>query len=211
MTILSSAQAIIKGRLGNFTSTSLDAPIITEMAQAQTVMEEGDFKPWFLLTESSTALNAINEERLPVPTDFIMEWEEGALSWKEQTATVWIDLTKEDYDFLRGRYDPTGSPKGYALAGENFLIVPEPIAIYNWKMRYYAKQPANANPTDENVWLKYASDWLIAETGLIIANSYVRDKKAADQFAAQKSEAKARLEKHNVAKAEANRERMMGE
>jgi len=208
---LQSAQALIKGRLGNLSSTVLDAHIVSEMNAAQEKLEAGDFKPWFLLSERSTAISIASEERLPVPTDFILEWEEGCLSWKEQTATKYTLLVKEDYDFLVGRYSVAGSPKGYALANDNFLIVPTPIAVYDWRMRYYAKQAKNLLPADENNWLKEASDWLIAETGLILANNYVRDKVAAQGFLAMRTEAKARLRDHDVARLEANRERMMGE
>lgn len=213
--LLSEAQAVLKGRLGNYSSTALDAAIITEMNLAQRdLMEQGKFKPWFLLTESSTAVNTVDEERLSVPLDFITEWEEGALKWKEQTESVYIDLEKDDYDFLRARYhraDTQGSPKGYALANDNFLIVPVPTKVYDWKMRYYAHQPPNLVPGDENAWLKNAASWLIAETGIIIANNYVRDKMAAQGFLAMKTEAMARLRDHDVGRAEANRERMMGE
>ena len=209
---LDDAVQMIKYRLGNFNSTAMDAAIIAEMNQVQsTTLEGGDFQPWFMLTESSSAQTTANEERLQVPENFIMEWEEGALWYKETTATAWKPLPKEDYDFLRGRYAAEGAPKGYAEAGLYFLLVPQPILVYDVKMRYYANQPANVNGTDENVWLKYASDWLIAETGLIIANNYVHNKSAAEGFVVLAKSAKARIEKLNVAKQEANRERMMGE
>lgn len=210
--IVSAAQDLIKGRLGNFTSSALDTMILNEMNHAQQfILEGGDFHPWFLLTETSDALATADDERLPVPDDFIIEWEEGCLSWKETTASVYTCIEKDDYDFLQGRYGLAGNPKGYSLAGDNFLIVPQPTQILNWRMRYFAKQPLSVNSGDENVWLKNAGDWLVAEAGLVMANNYVRDKVAAAGFLAMRTEARARLRDLDVAKAEANRERMMGE
>lgn len=209
----SEAVAIIKGRCSNYSSSTIDALIVTEMNARQKALEGGDFRPWFLLTESASTTNTASDERIPMPSDFIMEWEEGSMQYKLSTETEWSDLAKDDYDFLRERYGETaGAPKGYSEAGENFLIVPPPLYAYSWKMRYYAHQAANTlSPDSENNWLKYASDWLIAETGVIIASQYLNNKAAADAFSIQKSEAKARVEKLTVAKLEANRERMMGE
>jgi len=147
-----------------------------------------------------------------VPTDFLNEWEEGTLYWKLTTATKYTRLNKDDYDYLTDLYSTgTDGPRGYALAGDYFLIVPEPTVVYDWKMRYFAHQPINVADDDENKWLKYAANWLIAETGLVIATNYLNNDKAASAFEAWRREAKRRLEKFNIAREEANRERMMGE
>ena len=92
-----------------------------------------------------------------------------------------------------------------------FLLVPLPSEVYDLKMRYYAHQPENVNDTDENVWLKHAADWLISETGIVIANNYLSNDRAAQGFNAMRGEAKARIEKLNTAREEANNERVMGE
>lgn len=207
----SNAISLLKGRLSNYQSTVIDQVCKDEMNQVQINLEQGDFQPWFLLTEGAEADNLVDDERLPVPADFIMEWEEGGLRYKATTATVWTELQKEDYDYLRVKYPTADIPRGYAEAGLNFIIVPTPTVVYNWRMRYYAHQPANVGDTDENAWLKYASDWLINETGMIIANNYLGNKTATEGFVAMARSAKARLEKLTVAKLEANRERMMGE
>ncbi len=209
----SNAVSIVKGRLSNYQSTVIDQAIKDEMNLTQRNLEQEDFQPWFLVTESATAQNSVGEERLSVPSDFLMEWEEGALQWKKTTDTLYTDLDKEDYDYLRENYyeGTNGTPKGYAEAGEYFLIVPPPLEVYDWKMRYYAHIAENVDDTDENVWLKHAAEWLISETGLVLAGSYLNNKLAIASFDAQRQRAKARIEKLTVAKAEANRERMMGE
>lgn len=206
------AISLLKGRLSNYQSIQIEQTLKDEMNNTQFFLEQEDFIPWFLLTESSTAQNTALEERLPVPNDFIMEWEEGALQWKKTTETVYQVVNKEDYDYLKKNFSQVdGTPKGYAEAGEYFLIVPPPTDVYDWKMRYFQHQPINVDDEDENVWLKHAGEWLISETGRVIAESYLNNKMATAAFVSASGRAKTRIEKLNVAKAEANRERMMGE
>lgn len=206
------AISLLKGRLHNYQSTVIDDTLKAEMNAKQYEMEQEDFMPWFLLTESATAQSLLEDERLPVPQDFIQEWEEGCLAYKLPTEAKYSHLDKDDYDYLRHLYEcADGRPRGYALAGEYFLLVPRPIIAYDWRMRYYAHQPLNVNPDDENMWLKHAANWLVAETGLVVANNYLNNATAAQGFDAWRQEAKSRIEKFNVAREEANRERMMGE
>lgn len=208
----SEAVTLLKGRLSNFQSTAADAVIKSEMNAKQFALEQSDFKPWFLFTEKATAQNTALEERLPVPDDFIEEWEEGALYWKKTSESVYTPLGKDDYDYLIKTYTAaSGTPKGYELAGDYFLIVPVPLEIYDWRMRYYAHQATNIDDGDENKWLKHAGEWLIAETGLVIANNYLNNDRAAKGFDVMRREAKARIEKLDTSRREANRERIQGE
>ena len=46
---------------------------------------------------------------------------------------------------------------------------------------------------------------------MVVANNYLNNATAAQGFDAWRREAKSRIEKFNVAREEANRERMMGE
>lgn len=208
----STAISLLKGRLSNYQSTVIEPTLKTEMNARQFMLEQEDFKPWFLLSESATTQTTALEERMEVPDDFIMEWEKGALEWKLTTESIWKPLEKDDYDYLRKVYtDVSGSPSGYDLAGKYFLLVPAPNVVYDLKMRYYAHQPENVNDTDENAWLKYAAEWLIAETGIVVANNYLSNDRAAQGFNAMRVEAKARIERLNTAREEANNERIMGD
>ncbi len=210
------AVSLCKGRLSNFQSTLIDQTIKDEMNAAQFRLEQEplDPMPWFLLTESATIQNVAEEPRIALPSDFILEWEEGALEWKLTTAaaSAYKVVGKEDYDYLKKTYtDATGTPEGYSLAGLYFLIVPAPAAIYDWRMRYYAHQAINVNGTDENLWLKHAGEWLIAETGHFIAEAYLNNKNAMAFFDKQRIRQRDHIANLTLAMLEANRERMMGE
>lgn len=63
---------------------------------------------------------------------------------------------------------------------------------------------------NENAWLKYVPDLLIAKTGLIIAGEYLKDTDLVTLFGAQQERAVKRLANFETAREEANRSRRMG-
>jgi len=63
----------------------------------------------------------------------------------------------------------------------------------------------------ENAWTKYASDWYMAELGLLLATFYTRDADAVTGFQAAVQRAKSRVYVETVARAEANANRVMGD
>src|SRR5262249_7891893 len=147
----------------------------------------GSFLPWFLETEVSSILTTINEERVPLPTDFLGEVEQDALWYYNPTAATssppvnpWIQLRKDDLDFLRGDQVGSGPPQMYAFQGKYFRIFPLPDMTYTLKMIYYA-QDAVISLTTENKWLKNIPWLLIGDAGSQLAIS-LRDDKAFNFF-----------------------------
>lgn len=207
--IRSEAVALIAARLGN--RTDLNNSIITEMKLMQSTLEAGEFTPWFLLTEFSTITGSPGEERIPVPADFILEYEHGTL-WiydASDTADPWKELTKDDYDALKAAKTGSTRPTSYALVGQNFRVLPVPDAAYTYKMIYYANAQALSSDI-ENAWLKYAADWLITETGAKMA-PYLGMGEAAATFRADALIAKNRVLKLHEAREHANREYKRGD
>ncbi len=212
------AVARIKSRLQRSTDTALDTSIINEMQFVQQyILEEGSFLPWFLLTDYTDAgfITVANTETVAVPTNFLREAEEGAL-WIDNSAddpdAPWVEVPKDDYDALRNSslYDGTGKPKRFALVGNNLYLKKTPDAAYLLRMLAFFKDTV-LSTNIENNWLKYAADWVIAETGVIMALNYIRDDIMTQAFAAQAGRARNRVHIENEARAHANRNYQMGD
>lgn len=125
------AVAIIQQQLG-FRS-DLTSTIITTMKLAQDQLELGPTLPWFLLSERSFNLTTVDDQRVPVPLDFLQEYEESALIFVK-SADEEIILGKRDLDKLLKDFpaglpeddNQTREPQFYALRGTYFIIFPVP-------------------------------------------------------------------------------------
>lgn len=210
--LFETAVSILKLRLGNNTLATLDDLIKAEMQIAQeTILEGGDFLPWFLWKEDDTLVTVASTRALTLPTDFLLEADEGAL-YRFETAgddTTLVEMKKEEYDVLIGTYNTEATPTHYAMIGESFSMFPKPDTIYTMRLHYYGTATA-LTTGQENSWLKYASDWLIAETGLIIAGQYLQSEKMVQLFAGQAAKARERVMTRHTAMMEANMIHVMG-
>lgn len=181
----------IQRRLGM--RTDLAAAILEELQDAQVKFERGIqlpsggiFLPWFLRSEQAEALTEINEQRVPVPSDFLREIDDEVGLWyynadADTEDEQWTRLEKNGLDFLRVNLPGTGSPKGYCLDGVYFRIFPTPDAVYSLKMIYYAADATLTDADGTNKWLTYAPYLFIGEAGYEIAAS-TRDDKAVAYF-----------------------------
>lgn len=197
------AVTIVKRRLARFNDSVMTDYIITEMQAAQQRLEGRPEPPWFLITESAYTTTSANEERIAVPTDFLMEVEGDAL-WIEDTDGVRTVLKKDDYDSIRTLYSEPGTPKRYALLGNYFRLRPAPDAGYTLHMIYYGSDDV-LSTNMENQWLKYMPEILIAETGFVIASQYIMNAAAAAKFASDVQVATGQLRAMNQARLDANR------
>ena len=174
------AVTIIQQQLGF--RTDLTASIITTMKLAQQQLEVGPTLPWFLLSEKSFILTAAEEERVPVPTEFIEEYEESALVYvPDDTTAEHVILGKRDLDTLLKEFssvnDPaiTREPQFYAIRGVYFILFPTPDDIYRIQMTYY-KKGLSLDTNIENVWLKHIPYLLIGKTGGMLPAPIKTDK-----------------------------------
>jgi len=208
---------ILLGRLGNRKSDTLKQAIIDEMVFAQeNLLEGGVDLPWFLLSENATNSTQVNEERFPLPLDFLLEWEDGGLYLQNDDGTETL-LYREDWDVIKSQASLVGAgkPTYYDIVGLYYLLRKVPDAVYAIKQRYYQKGVSLAGAYGdaaniENVWLKDASDWLIAETGILVATQRLQSDKMAQMFFLQATAAKKRVMYKNIALQESNKTRQMG-
>lgn len=205
---------VLMGRLAR-SAPGLRASALNEMnVLQQTELEGGPELYWFLISEDATGQTVADERRVRLPSDFIREVDEkplvSILDGEDD-----VKLIKADYEdaMIEFGTEAKGEPKVYCLRGDYLVFFPKPDDAYQLKLPgYYAKQPLIIDDVSfENAWLKWASDLLIAGTGLVIAGSYLKDPELAQLFAGQKLVAQDRLNKLATAREEANRERSKGD
>ena len=85
------------------------------------------------------------------------------------------------------------------------------VSVYTLRLMYMKKDDAIAAGTTENLWLTWASDWIMTETGYILASTYVIMPAIAQAFQLERTEAARRVMGDTVARNEAGRTRKMGE
>ena len=211
------AVAIIQQQLGF--RTTLSSEIVTNLKLAQTQLEAGPTKPWFLVSEDSYTDTEIGEQRIPFPTDFLEETDDAVFRYVPDEPSVSdpeVDLKKDIYDTLRRNYmDVTtgmieeGPPEAYAALGEYFRIFPIPDAAYRLRMIYY-KQDTVLSSNVENGWLKWNPFILIGKAGNMIAGGPLRDATAMQIFSQWEAEGHITLQRQNVAREMANRDMQVG-
>jgi len=209
---------LLMQRSGNLQDSAIRDLMIAEMDFVQTIeLELGLNLPWFLLSETSSITTISGEARLPNPTDFLREYDDGALwVYDVSQSNPWGKLTKDSYEALIARNLGSGRPRFYSLVGENFILFPTPDTAYTVKMKYYKKGVSIAGNYGgtgnvENVWLKYAPDLLIAKTGVIYAGQYDQSPERGQFFQAQAQVALKRVIDETTARENANVEQTMGD
>lgn len=195
----------------------LQRACVSEMALVQQMeLEQADFKPWFLLSEFMHAKTGKLEPRMPVPTNFLEEHEEGLL-WIRPPGGNFRPMQGDTVDVLDEYYldYAPGIPERYGIARNYIILYPTPAEEYPLKMRCFLKEPTFSVPygegTGTNAWLTHAADWLIGATGKKIAGHYLQDESRAQKFAEEGQAAKQRLYVQHVAREEMNRERSSGD
>jgi len=204
------ARALVQQTLGF--RDDKETEIIALLKDAQVTLELEATLPWFLQTEVSSISTVDGEERIPLPVDFIREWEDDPL-WYFVAGTggdadEWTELAKEDLAFLRSAYPGEGAPIAYALDIKYFRVFPTPDAVYTLKMIYY-KNDTVLTSNVENQWLKYFPYLMIGMAGRILASGF-RDKDALIIFNVWIAENRARMHIENEARAHAGRRYVMG-
>jgi hypothetical protein len=205
------AVANVAKKLGN--RTDLDASIQAEMLLAQVELEAARTLPWFLLSaEQYTDIDA-GATSVEVPSNFLREYEEGALWLEDTTATnSFTKLEKTHFDTLR-RVESTGEsdevPAYYSLVGNQFFLAPPPAEAARLRIIFYERAATLASSTDTNDWLTHNPEILISKTGMRMAQ-YLRSTELFAMFQSQYIEAVQAQEQANVAREMENFEACMG-
>ena len=191
--------------------TDKTSEIIDALVDAQVNLEKEPIKPWFLLTEIASINTVAGDERVPVPSDFLLEYEDDAL-FKYDSAALpaykWVPLRKDHLQVLRHDFSGSGAPRAYSLDGDYFRLFPTPDAIYTLKQIYYAED-ASLTANIENGWLKNIPDLLIGIAGIKMAGP-IRDASALKIFVDMERSSRTRLFQANEARQHTNHEYVMG-
>lgn len=214
---MTGAQALnlLMARLGNRTNTTLRANCLLEMNLVQSAtLEGGPLLPWFLITTDATLALSVGVRELTLPTNFLRELDEGGRIEIKNSDLEWKTMTKGEYQELLVHWEEETTselPLDYALLGTQIAVFPLPEVASPIRMRYLGTGATIADDAVETVWLKYAADLVIAETGIIVASKHVReDPQKVKEFRDDRDKAYARLLAANTARAEANLNRRMG-
>lgn len=190
---------------------NLDDECVTALKAAQTTLEAGPTKPWFLLTERATIATRSGEQRVRVPDTMLVEADNLHLYYiPDDTEEAPVKLTKNAYDTLREAYgeEEPGDPETYALVGNYFMIFPEPDDDYTLEMRVFAQDEV-LDSNIENKWLKYVPYALIGKAGILVA-SMVRDKDALASFTQMEREGRMILMANDIERDLNNQELQIG-
>jgi len=201
--------AYVARRLGN--RTDLDTAIQAEMKLAQAELEAARTLPWFLLdTELYTTITDDDTTDLAVPEDFLREYESGALWVEDATTGDYTQLMKISLDDLRRVVaDDDETTYYYALAGGRFYLAPAADADTRLRIMCYRAADTLSADADENVWLTYNPELLLAKTGMRMAQ-YLRSPELFAMFQSQYTESAMAQEQANVAREMENFEACMG-
>lgn len=189
-----------------------DATIIKMMERAQLELQRGPTFPWFLLSERSQILTTVSDERIPLPANFIGEYEEDGIWLRVDTTDPEQDiiLEKDDVDLLRNLYkNTTGQPLAYSKDGTYFRLFPTPDEQYQLRMMYYRKAESLLGANIENEWLKHSPNSVIGKAGGWYAAT-LRDKGAMQVFDKLETEARLVLENENESRKHTNRRYQIG-
>lgn len=206
------AVILLQQRLQRVGDSDTQARIISEMQFVQeNILEGAAFVPWFLLSENLTESTVAAEERVLIPNKFLREYEGGALWVFDTGLAKWIEIKKDNYDYLLNKF-PTGEaiPTHYALDNKYFRLKPTPDKVYTLRIKCYLRSESLATNV-ENDWLLNASDWLLAEVGALLAKLHIRNEKLAKEFKSDIEVAKNRLYIMHEAREHANRNYTMGD
>lgn len=203
------AVSIIQQQLG-FRS-DLSTEIITNLKLAQTMLEAGPTRPWFLVTEQQFISLTVGEQRVLPPVEMLTEIDSARLVYvPSSSAADPVDLVKEEYDQLAEDFKDVanGPPEAYALLGDYFRIFPTPDSNYTIKIIIYG-QDAVLSSNIENGWLKWVPYALIGKAGAQIATA-IRDTTALATFRGWEQEGRLALHGMDVARDTANRVLQVG-
>jgi len=206
--LFETAVTMLEKRLGQRQDLTADIKESMQFVQDY-VLETDHIKFEFQLTERQTAFTAIGDDRVAHPPMFLAEYEEGSLFLVLDGGAI-IPLIKEDLEGLVRKFGATqGQPIFYARSGSYFRLYPIPEKQYTLRMISYDKA-ATLIEGEENVWLKYAADWLLAETGKLVAVQILQNTNLAATFNQQAVDARQRLWRSHEASLAVNRDMIKG-
>lgn len=198
---------IISRRLSRFTNvaTSFEAYIEAEIQAAQERLETGPLLFDFLKTRTTSIATVASTQTVTLPSDYLRlrPIEDAPVRITVDTKTV--RLGKFSYEHLHELYgDTEGTPRAYAQEGDKLYLFPTPDAVYALNIAYYKSDVTlEEGTTETNLWTRFAPEYLMAETGVVMSMGYLRNKEAAVLFGGMRQEARQNAIHANIAREEA--------
>lgn len=184
----------------------IDAQIVREIQLAQQELEKRAELPWFLLSEEATIPLTAGEDRVPLPSNFLREYNEEGGMWRRSTDGVKYIMRKS----IRGLhiFYPQTEEYGdneyyYSLDGNYFRIYPEPTNGDTIGMLYY-KRDVVLSSNITNAWLTNAATLLLAKAAMPIASA-LRNREALKEVSDKYAIADRALDLAIVARREARK------
>lgn len=192
--------------------TTLSSSIIRYMQLAQTTLEKGPTKPWFLVSEDTFTDTVVDEQRISLPVNFLQEVEGAAFKYRpaDYPDEPEVELIKEEFDKLSAIYKDieAGPPEAYALLGRYFQIFPIPDDVYNLRLIFFrADEVLTSNI--ENGWLREIPLLLLGTAGQMMA-SPIAQPNAYKVFSEWITAGLKVLHGHDTSRDMANREMQIG-
>lgn len=198
-----------------FNNALAEDVIVRALYQAQLIAESDPELPSFIESEMAFIDTIPDEERVPLPTDYIIELEDSALYYYKDDGSgnfEYCELTKWNADANRNTYNAlgrnSGAPEMYSLDGKYLRLFPTPDAIYRIYWRYY-KQDALLTSDIENEWLK-RRPWLIIARAVMLLASKTDDDKVFQRATSLYGEQREQMMLFETAKEIANTRYVMG-
>ncbi len=193
-------------RLGNV--RGMDDAIQMEIGATIRRLENEDFHPWFLLSENNEFKTTAGENRVPVPNDFLAEYDDSCLYVKQDNG-LYYPLQKMSAEEVRMEgQGGEGMPIMYALTNKYFRVFPVPDREYKLELLFYRRSGSILDGDASNPWFVEAPDLVIYETVSHIM--LARKDKRVVQFEQLAAEQKQTLYRRHTAREEANRDVVMG-
>lgn len=186
-----------------------DANIVQAMQEVQAELEREPELPDFLRVTYTGLVTAANTRTVPVPNDFIREWEQDQMTVTDADGGV-HEVVKDELGYNRIRYtDPSvGVPAKYSLVNKQFYFFPMPDQVYALDGTYYAHDQVLTSNI-ENKWLSEIPEILIGGAGVLLAAG-LRDKDAIQLFASIYSGARTKVGMVQAANDQAGSKPVMG-
>lgn len=169
------------------------------------ILEAKEWLPWFLLKEDNSLVTVVGTRVVALPTDFLLESEEGGL-YLTRNGEIVKRLVKMDFNAALAKYPAEGEPEAYSIFGDAIQLFPIPSEALGLALTYYGKGNSLLATSQ---WYTHAGDVIAAEVGRLLAEKHIKDSNAAAGFALDAQTAWNRLYHKHVAMTELQTERAM--
>jgi len=171
------------------------------LRNAQSLCEEGQTLPWWLLSDTTTLTGTASTETVPLPAGFLrFDDEEDPLYYDASVGRTSTFTIVPESELRRLRVDPgsgavrSGAARWGALRKLSLLVGPVPDVAFEIRGSWYARDVDIGTLTgvETNLWLTYGPQIVIGMAGMKIAAD-LEYPQAAEKFQAIYAMANARM------------------